>query len=160
MHTMRCRWGRCSQRRRDSNGRAHREALTYDVRRYDRRSILVFELALAPDPRRTHPSLLDIHSPLVAETTREDQRAQRILGATSNAGADVGAASSASKPLNGRRNSTTKKNGRHQKELKGSGKTLISIGIWPDAASAENALRDGLATWENDPDQLEAPVVF
>jgi hypothetical protein len=38
--------------------------------------------------------------------------------------------------------------------------TLISIEVWPDAASAENALRDGLVTWENYPDPPEAPVVF
>jgi hypothetical protein len=41
-----------------------------------------------------------------------------------------------------------------------SGPTLISVEIWPDAASAENALRAGLVTWENDPDPPEAPVVF
>jgi hypothetical protein len=38
--------------------------------------------------------------------------------------------------------------------------TLISIEVWPDAASAENAFRDGLITWENDPDPPEALVVF
>jgi hypothetical protein len=37
---------------------------------------------------------------------------------------------------------------------------LISIEIWPDAASAENAFRSGLATWENDPHPLDAPVVY
>ena len=37
---------------------------------------------------------------------------------------------------------------------------VISIEIWPDAASAANALRDGFVTWENDPDPPEAPVVF
>ena len=26
--------------------------------------------------------------------------------------------------------------------------TLISVEVWPDAASAENALRDGLVTWK------------
>jgi hypothetical protein len=31
---------------------------------------------------------------------------------------------------------------------------------WRDAASAENALRDGFVTWENDPDPPEARVVF
>ena len=38
--------------------------------------------------------------------------------------------------------------------------TLISIEVWPDAASAENALRGGLFTWENDPQPSEAPVVY
>ena len=31
------------------------------------------------------------------------------------------------------------------------GPTLVSVEVWPDAASAENALHGGLATWENDP---------
>jgi len=41
-----------------------------------------------------------------------------------------------------------------------SGPTLISIEIWPDAASAENAMRSGLITWENDPKQPDAPIVY
>lgn len=40
------------------------------------------------------------------------------------------------------------------------GPTLISIQIWSNPASAENAFRDGLVTWENDPDPHEAPVVY
>jgi hypothetical protein len=48
---------------------------TYDVRKYIWGSILVFDLALARDPRSTLHSLLDIHSRLVAETTRGAQRA-------------------------------------------------------------------------------------
>jgi hypothetical protein len=34
------------------------------------------------------------------------------------------------------------------------------IEIWPDAASAENAFRSGLVTWENDPHPPDAPVVY
>ncbi len=49
---------------------------------------------------------------------------------------------------------------RHLRQYAASCPTLISVQIWPDAASAENALRDGLVTWENDPDPPEAPVVF
>ena len=49
---------------------------------------------------------------------------------------------------------------RHLRQYAVSCPTLINIEIWPDAASAENALRDGLVTWENDPNPLEAPVVF
>jgi hypothetical protein len=41
-----------------------------------------------------------------------------------------------------------------------SGPTLISIEIWPDAASAENAFRSGLVTWENDQHPPDAPVVY
>jgi hypothetical protein len=29
-----------------------------------------------------------------------------------------------------------------------SGPILMSVAIWPDAASAENAMRSGLVTWE------------
>jgi hypothetical protein len=47
---------------------------------------------------------------------------------------------------------------RHLRQYTVSCPTLISIEVWPDAASAENALRDGLVTWENDPDPPEAPV--
>jgi hypothetical protein len=35
-----------------------------------------------------------------------------------------------------------------------------AIEIWPDAASAENAFRGGLVTWENDPQPPDAPVVY
>jgi hypothetical protein len=49
---------------------------------------------------------------------------------------------------------------RHLRQYAVSRPTLISIEIWPDAASAENALRAGLVTWENDPDPPQAPVVF
>ena len=45
---------------------------------------------------------------------------------------------------------------RHLRQYTVSCPTLISIEVWPDAASAENALRDGLVTWENDPDPPEA----
>jgi hypothetical protein len=41
-----------------------------------------------------------------------------------------------------------------------SGPTLISIEIWPDGASAENAFRSGLVIWENDPHPPDAPVVY
>ena len=34
------------------------------------------------------------------------------------------------------------------------------IEIWPDAASAENAFRSGLVTWENDQHPPDAPVVY
>ena len=44
---------------------------------------------------------------------------------------------------------------RHLRQDAVSCPTLISIEVWPDAASAENALRDGLVTWENDPDPPE-----
>ena len=46
---------------------------------------------------------------------------------------------------------------RHLRQYAVSCPTLISI---ENAASAENALRDGLVTWENDPHPPEAPVVF
>ena len=49
---------------------------------------------------------------------------------------------------------------RHLRQYTNSGPTLISIQIWSDPASAENAFRDGLVTWENDPDLPEAPVVY
>jgi len=49
---------------------------------------------------------------------------------------------------------------RHLRQYAVSSPTLISVEIWPDPASAENALRDGLVTWENDPNPPEAPVVF
>jgi hypothetical protein len=49
---------------------------------------------------------------------------------------------------------------RHLRQYAVSCPTLISIEIWPDAASAENALRDGFVTWENDPDPPDALVVF
>ena len=49
---------------------------------------------------------------------------------------------------------------RHLRQYGISCTTLISIEIWPDAVSAENALRVGLVTWENDPDPPKAPVVF
>jgi hypothetical protein len=51
-------------------------------------------------------------------------------------------------------------NDRHLRQYAVSCPTLISIEIWPDAASSANALRAGLVTWENDPDPPEAPVVF
>ncbi len=47
---------------------------------------------------------------------------------------------------------------RHLRQYAVSYPTLISIEIWPDAASAENALRDGLVTWENDPDPPDRPA--
>jgi hypothetical protein len=49
---------------------------------------------------------------------------------------------------------------RHSRQYADSCPTLISTEIWPDAASAENALRAELVTWENDPDPAQAPVVF
>jgi hypothetical protein len=49
---------------------------------------------------------------------------------------------------------------RHLRPYAVSCPTLVSIEVWPDPASAENALRDGLVTCENDPDPPEAPVVF
>jgi hypothetical protein len=49
---------------------------------------------------------------------------------------------------------------RHLRQYADSGPTLISIQIWSDSASAENAFRDGLVTWKNDPDPPEAPVVY
>jgi hypothetical protein len=39
-------------------------------------------------------------------------------------------------------------------------RTLISIQLWSDPASAENAFRHGLVTWKNDEDPPEAPVVL
>ncbi len=39
---------------------------------------------------------------------------------------------------------------RHLRQYLTDSPTLISIEIWPDAASAENAFRGGLVTWEND----------
>ena len=48
---------------------------------------------------------------------------------------------------------------RHLRQYADSGPTLISIQVWSDPASAENAFRDGLVTWENDEDPPEAPVV-
>ena len=36
---------------------------------------------------------------------------------------------------------------RHLRQHAVSCATLISVEIWPDPASAENALRDGLVTW-------------
>ena len=44
-----------------------------------------------------------------------------------------------------------RRTGRHLRQYADSGPTLISIEIWLDAASAENAFRGGLITWENDP---------
>ena len=49
---------------------------------------------------------------------------------------------------------------RHLRQYAESGPTLISIKIWPDAASAENAFRSGLVTWENDQHPPDAPVVY
>ena len=49
---------------------------------------------------------------------------------------------------------------RHLRQYTDSGPTLISIQVWSDPASAENAFRDGLVTWENDEDPPEAPVVL
>jgi integrase len=49
---------------------------------------------------------------------------------------------------------------RHLRQYADSGPTLISIEIWPDAATAENAFRSGLVTWENDPRPPDAPVVY
>jgi hypothetical protein len=49
---------------------------------------------------------------------------------------------------------------RHLCQYTDSGPTLISIHqVWLDPASAENAFRDGLVTWENDEDPPESPVV-
>ena len=44
-----------------------------------------------------------------------------------------------------------RRTGRHLRQYADSGPTLVSIEIWADAASAENAFRSGLVTWENDP---------
>jgi hypothetical protein len=49
---------------------------------------------------------------------------------------------------------------RHLRQYADSLPTLISIEVWPDAASAENALRSGLVTWENDPHPPDAPIVY
>jgi len=49
---------------------------------------------------------------------------------------------------------------RHLRQYADSGPTLISIGIWSDAASAENAFCRGLVTWENYPHAPDAPVVY
>ena len=47
---------------------------------------------------------------------------------------------------------------RHLRQYTNSGPTLISIQLWSDPASAENAFRHGLVTWEKGPP--EAPVVL
>jgi hypothetical protein len=49
---------------------------------------------------------------------------------------------------------------RHLRQYAASGQILVSVEIWPDAASAENAMRSGLVTWENDPMQPDAPIVY
>jgi hypothetical protein len=49
---------------------------------------------------------------------------------------------------------------RHLRQYADSGPTLISIEIWLDAASSENAFRSGLVTWKNDQHPLDAPVVY
>ena len=49
---------------------------------------------------------------------------------------------------------------RHLRQYAASGPTLVSVEIWSDAASAENAMRSGLVTWENDPKQPDAPIVY
>ena len=49
---------------------------------------------------------------------------------------------------------------RHLRMYDAAGPTLISIEIWPDPASAENAFRSGLVTWENDPHAPDSPVAF
>jgi hypothetical protein len=49
---------------------------------------------------------------------------------------------------------------RHLRQFADSGPTLVSIGIWSDAASAENAFRGGLVTWENESRPPEAPIVY
>jgi hypothetical protein len=49
---------------------------------------------------------------------------------------------------------------RHLRQYTDSGRTLISIQLWLDPASAENAFRHGLVTWKNDEDPPEAPVVL
>jgi hypothetical protein len=49
---------------------------------------------------------------------------------------------------------------RHLRQCAASGPILVSVEIWPDAASAENAMRSGLVTWENDPKQPDAPIVY
>jgi hypothetical protein len=46
---------------------------------------------------------------------------------------------------------------RHLRQYAETCPTLTSIEVWPDAASAEHALRGELVTWEND---LQAPVVY
>ena len=49
---------------------------------------------------------------------------------------------------------------KHLRQYDASGPTLISVQIWPDAATAENAFRSGLVTWENDPQAPPAPVIL
>jgi hypothetical protein len=49
---------------------------------------------------------------------------------------------------------------KHLRQYDDYGPTLISVQIWPDAASAENAFRSGLVTWENDPQAPPSPVVY
>jgi hypothetical protein len=49
---------------------------------------------------------------------------------------------------------------RHLRQYTDSGRTLISIQLWSDPASAENAFRHGLVAWKNDEDPPEAPVVL
>ena len=38
---------------------------------------------------------------------------------------------------------------RHLRQYADAGPTLISIQVWSDPASAENAFRHGLVTWKN-----------
>jgi hypothetical protein len=49
---------------------------------------------------------------------------------------------------------------RHLRQYADSSPTLVSVEIWTDAASAENAFRDGLVTWENDPHPPDASVAY
>ena len=49
---------------------------------------------------------------------------------------------------------------RHLRQYNSSAPTLISVEIWPDTASAENAFRSGLVFWENDPQAPPAPVIL
>ena len=49
---------------------------------------------------------------------------------------------------------------KHLRQYDASGPTLISVQIWPDAATAENAFRSGLVIWENDPQAPPAPVIL
>jgi hypothetical protein len=49
---------------------------------------------------------------------------------------------------------------RHLRQFTPACPALISIEVWPDAASAENAFRDGLVTWENDPNPPAEPIAY
>jgi hypothetical protein len=49
---------------------------------------------------------------------------------------------------------------RHLRQFTGSCPILIRIQVWPDVASAENAFRSGLVTWENDPHPPDPPIAY